>query len=325
MEHEFIACDSVQFLEGWIDVLGNGLLKKTTLKSSDNQPDNPQNGQNVKIWTRIMLENRKNVEPPKYLSFTIGSGDVCQALEICVPLMKVEETILILADVRFCPPSAGCQPPGSRLFLEVTLLSIRGARIIERSEEGQLELIHREREKGNNYFQMKDYQLALFTYTCALKIIESSSEGEIRSEQKVMLLDEKVKCYSNMAACHLKTGNLKETLSCCDVVLQHRPHHCKALFRKGKVLAMQQIYPLSIVFLKKALAVEPEHPEIKDEIKAIISTWKKQRIPGITEKFGHSSSKQTITRQSSFKNINWKWTLGISAVVLGSMILYKWR
>ncbi|XP_067911740.1 peptidyl-prolyl cis-trans isomerase FKBP8-like [Heterodontus francisci] len=248
-----------------------------------------------------------------------------RALEICVPLMKLEETILILADVKFCSSSSGCHPPGSRRLLEVKLLSFRGTRINEKSEEEQLELINREREKGNNYFQSKDYQLALFTYTCALKIIDSSSTGEIKLEQKDMLLDEKVKCYSNMAACHLKTGNLKETISCCDVVLQHRPQHCKALFRKGKVLAMQQIYPLSIVFLKKALAVQPEHPEIKEEIKTIISTWKKQKISVITEKFGDVSSRRQATRQKSFKNIYWKWTIGISAVALGTMILYKWR
>ncbi|XP_048411702.1 peptidyl-prolyl cis-trans isomerase FKBP8-like isoform X3 [Stegostoma tigrinum] len=257
--------------------------------------------------------------------FSNHDATLLTALEICVPLMKLEETILILVDVRFCSPNEECQPPGSRLLLEVQLLSISGTRIKDRTEEEQLELINREREKGNDHFQKKDYQLALFTYTCALKIIESSSEGEIRREQKDMLLDEKVKCYSNMAACHLKTGNLKETISCCDIVLQHRPHHCKALFRKGKVLAMQQIYPLSIVFLKKALAVQPEHPEIKDEIKTIISTWKKQRISGITEKFARSSSKRPVNRQISFQNINWKWTIGISAVALGSIILYKWR
>ncbi|XP_067861642.1 peptidyl-prolyl cis-trans isomerase FKBP8-like [Heptranchias perlo] len=324
MEHEHIACDSVQYLEGWIDVLGNGLLKKTTLKSGNDQPDNPQTGQIVNIWIRTMLENGKDIEPPQNLSFMIGSGHVGEALEICVPLMKVEETLLILADVRFCSPWSS-QPPGSRLLLEVKLLSISGTCIKEKSEEEQLELINREREKGNNYFQSKDYHLALLTYICALKIIESSSTGEINLEKKDMLLDEKVKCYSNMAACHLKTGNLKETISCCDIVLQHRPHHCKALFRKGKVLAMQQIYPLSIVFLKKALAVQPEHPEIKEEIKTIISTWTKKRISGIAENFGDRSSTLQVTRHKAFKNISWKWTIGISAVALGSMILYKWR
>uniref|UniRef100_UPI00398EBECC peptidyl-prolyl cis-trans isomerase FKBP8-like isoform X2 n=1 Tax=Pristiophorus japonicus TaxID=55135 RepID=UPI00398EBECC len=262
MEHGHVACDSVQYLESWIDVLGNGLLKKTTLKPGNDQLDNPQTGQSVNIWIRTMLENRKVIEPPQNLSFTIGSGDVNEALEICVPLMKLEENILILADVRFCSPNSGCQPPGSTLLLEVKLLSISGTRIKEKSEDEQLQLINRERGKGNNYFQSKDYQLALLTYTCALKIIESSSTGAVNLEQKDMLLDEKMKCYSNMAACHLKTGNLKETISCCDMVLQHRPHHCKALFRKGKVLAMQQIYPLSIVFLKKALAVQPEHPDV---------------------------------------------------------------
>uniref|UniRef100_A0A4W3J3K0 peptidylprolyl isomerase n=1 Tax=Callorhinchus milii TaxID=7868 RepID=A0A4W3J3K0_CALMI len=224
MEHE--VGDSVQYLEGWIDVLGNGLLKKITLKSGNAQLGKPQPSQNVSIWIKMMHENRKEVEDPQYISFIIGEGDVNEALEICVPLMEVEETSLILADVKFCYLSKECLPPGTKLLLEVKLLSVTGRSLEEKSESEQLELISRVRKKGNDCFQSEEYQLAIVYYNYAVKMIES---------------EEKVKCYSNMAACHLKTRNLKETVSCCDVVLQHQPHHCKALFRKGKVLALEQI------------------------------------------------------------------------------------
>eukprot|EP00062_Callorhinchus_milii_P022351 gi/632980048/ref/XP_007906811.1/ PREDICTED: peptidyl-prolyl cis-trans isomerase FKBP8-like isoform X2 [Callorhinchus milii] len=285
MEHE--VGDSVQYLEGWIDVLGNGLLKKITLKSGNAQLGKPQPSQNVSIWIKMMHENRKEVEDPQYISFIIGEGDVNEALEICVPLMEVEETSLILADVKFCYLSKECQngslPPGTKLLLEVKLLSVTGRSLEEKSESEQLELISRVRKKGNDCFQSEEYQLAIVYYNYAVKMIESGFTDDLNAMKKIFL-EEKVKCYSNMAACHLKTRNLKETVSCCDVVLQHQPHHCKALFRKGKVLALEQMYPLSIIFLKKALAVEPGHP-----------------------------------------SISWKWMLGVAAVALGSVVVYKWR
>ncbi|XP_059510828.1 peptidyl-prolyl cis-trans isomerase FKBP8-like isoform X1 [Stegostoma tigrinum] len=92
-------------------------------------------------------------------------------------------------------------------------------------------------------------------------------------EDEKSFLDEKVKCYSNIAACHLNVGNLEDAFSYCDMVLQHQPQHCKALFRKGKVLELQEKYFLSIKFLRKASQVEPGNQEIEREMKLVFDKW----------------------------------------------------
>ncbi|XP_067862452.1 peptidyl-prolyl cis-trans isomerase FKBP8-like [Heptranchias perlo] len=312
----------------WIDVLGNGLLKKKILKCGNVKLERPGNGQNVKIWMKIMHENGDVILGRQRLSFIINGRDVIKALEICVPLMYIHETALILTDSKFCSGRAASEAsevkPGSRLLLEVQLLSVSGTRLEVKPKAEQLKIIRNEREKGNRYFQSKNYKVAILCYTCALTIIDANTKGiesfflnvgfletqqvkrgkkgwinevgviagcaparcaetliycyiivpdVLNHEDEKSLLEEKVKCYSNISACHLNTGNLEEAFSCCDIVLQHQPQHCKALFRKGKVLELQEKYFLSIKFLRKASHVEPANQEIEREMKLVFDKW----------------------------------------------------
>ncbi|XP_055511156.1 peptidyl-prolyl cis-trans isomerase FKBP8-like [Leucoraja erinacea] len=263
--------------EEWIDVLGNGLLKKKILKGGDAQLERPGNGQNVIIWVKIMQENGDVILGRQKLSFTINGRDVIKALEICVPLMYLHETALILTDSKFCSGRASSEAsevkPGGRVLLEVELLSVSGTRLEVKPKVEQLQLIRDEREKGNRYFQSKNYKLAIPCYTSALTMIDANTKDVLNHEDEKSLLDEKVKCYSNNAACHLNMGNMEEAFTCCDIVLQHQPQHCKALFRKGKVLELQEKYFLSIKFLRKALQVEPANQEIEREMKLVFDKW----------------------------------------------------
>ncbi|XP_038648919.1 peptidyl-prolyl cis-trans isomerase FKBP8-like [Scyliorhinus canicula] len=269
--------DVVDNPKDWIDVLGNGLLKKKILKCGNVKLERPGNGQNVKIWVKIMHENGDVILGRQRLSFTINGKDVIKALEICVPLMYIQEKALILTDSKFCSGRASSEAsemkPGSRLLLEVHLLSISGTRLEVKPKADQLKMIMNERQKGNCYFQTKNYKLAILCYTCALTIIDANTKDVLDHEDEKSFLDEKVKCYSNIAACHLNTGNLEEAFSCCDIVLQHQPQHCKALFRKGKVLELQEKYFLSIKFLRKASQVEPANQEIERELKLVFDKW----------------------------------------------------
>ncbi|XP_078408981.1 peptidyl-prolyl cis-trans isomerase FKBP8-like isoform X1 [Cetorhinus maximus] len=224
-----------------------------------------------------MHENGDVILGHQRLSFTINGRDVIKALEICVPLMYIHETALILTDSKFCSGRASSEAsevkPGSRLLLEVHLLSVSGTRLEVKPKAEQLKMIRNEREKGNCYFQSKNYELAILCYTYALTIIDANTKDVLDHEDEKSFLDEKVKCYSNIAACHLNTGNLEEAFSCCDIVLQHQPQHCKALFRKGKVLELQEKYFLSIKFLRKASQVEPANQEIEREMKLVFDKW----------------------------------------------------
>ncbi|XP_059837311.1 peptidyl-prolyl cis-trans isomerase FKBP8-like [Hypanus sabinus] len=270
--------DGVDSSQEWIDVLGNGLLIKKILKCGDAQLDRPGIGEDVKIWVKIMQENGEVILGRQKMSFTINSRDVIKALEICVPLMCIHETALILTDSTFCSGRASSSEasevkPGSRVLLEVELLSVSRTCLEVTPKAEQLQMIGEKRQEGNQYFQRKNYKMAILCYTSALAIIDTNTKDILNHEDKKSLLDEKVKCYSNLAACHLNTGQLEEAFTCCDIVLQHQPQHCKALFRKGKVLELQEQYFLSIKFLRKALQVEPANQEIERAMKLVFDKW----------------------------------------------------
>ncbi|GCB80283.1 hypothetical protein scyTo_0017129 [Scyliorhinus torazame] len=68
--------DVVDNPKDWIDVLGNGLLKKKILQCGNVKLERPGNGQNVKIWLKIMHENGDVILGRQRLSFTINGKDV---------------------------------------------------------------------------------------------------------------------------------------------------------------------------------------------------------------------------------------------------------
>ncbi|XP_072911440.1 peptidyl-prolyl cis-trans isomerase FKBP8-like [Hemitrygon akajei] len=257
-------------------VTGNGLLIKKILKCGDAQLDRPGIGEDVKIWVKIMQESGEVILGRQKMSFTINSRDVIKGCynsrlkkSNCTYFVKIFP--FLFADSS-CSEASEVKP-GSRVLLEVELLSVGRTCLEVTPKVEQLQMIGEKRQEGNQYFQRKNYKMAILCYTSALAIIDTNTKDILNHEDKKSLLDEKVKCYSNLAACHLNTGQLEEAFTCCDIVLQHQPQHCKALFRKGKVLELQEQYFLSIKFLRKALQVEPANQEIERAMKLVFDKW----------------------------------------------------
>ncbi|GCB74857.1 hypothetical protein scyTo_0020821 [Scyliorhinus torazame] len=95
----------------WLQVLGNGLLKKKVLVAGQNKEQRPQKGQEVTVHLKMTLEDGTEVEEDPTLSFTVGDGDVIQALDLCVQLMDQEEVALIISDAKYAYGSLGrCDP-----------------------------------------------------------------------------------------------------------------------------------------------------------------------------------------------------------------------
>uniref|UniRef100_A0A8U7NHH4 peptidylprolyl isomerase n=1 Tax=Corvus moneduloides TaxID=1196302 RepID=A0A8U7NHH4_CORMO len=106
----------------WLDVLGNGLLKKKTLVPGQGADSRPQKGQDVTIRLKATLEDGTVVEENPALTFTLGDCDVLQALDLCVQLLEMGETALIVSEAKYCYGAQGRSPdipPNASLTLEV--------------------------------------------------------------------------------------------------------------------------------------------------------------------------------------------------------------
>uniref|UniRef100_A0A8B9EQS5 peptidylprolyl isomerase n=1 Tax=Anser cygnoides TaxID=8845 RepID=A0A8B9EQS5_ANSCY len=282
----------------WLDVLGNGLLKKKTLVPGRGAESRPRKGQEVTVRLRAALEDGSVVEEDPGLAFTLGDCDVLQALDLCVQLLEVGETALIVSDAKYCYGSHGRSPdipPNAALTLEVELLEAR--------DGPDLELL-----SGKE------------------KVIGSSSKVDFSPDEEAELLDVKVKCLNNLAASQLKLDHYEAALKSCNLVLEHQPGNIKALFRKGKVLAQQGEYREAIPILKAALKLEPSNKTIHAELSKLVKKHADQKTVE-TEMYrkmlgNPSAGGAPVKCKDKLPwSIPWKWLFGATAIALGGVAL----
>ncbi|XP_029987799.1 peptidyl-prolyl cis-trans isomerase FKBP8 [Sphaeramia orbicularis] len=317
-------------VEEWLDVLGNDQLKKKVLEPGKGRDSRPQKGQNVRIHLKSFLTDGTPVQEQRDLCFTLGDGDVIQALDLTVQLMEMEEKALIQTDAKYAYGTRGSVdpevPPNAELSLEVELLEATDAPDLELLPPVEkIALASHKRERGNVHYQRGDYAFAINSYGIALQITESSSKVDISAEEEKELIDVKVKCLNNMAASQLKLDHYDAALKSCVSALAHQPENIKALFRMGKVLALQGEYTEAIQTLRKALKLEPSNKTIHAELSKLVKKHSEQRGAEqamYKKMLGNPSSNSTQKhRAKSSWGLSWKWLFGATAVAIGGVAL----
>lgn len=319
-------------VEEWLDVLGNDQLKKKVLVPGQGRDSRPQKGQNVKINLKTSLNDGTLVMEQSNLSFTLGDGDVIQALDLTVQLMELGEKALILTDAKYAYGSQGSFEPGvapnAELSLELELLEATDAPDLELlPPKKKIELADHKRERGNVHYQRGDYAFAVNSYSIALQITDSSSKVDITTEEENELVDVKVKCLNNMAAAQLKLDHYDAAFKSCASALAHQPDNVKALFRMGKVLALQGEYTEAIQTLRRALKLEPINKTIHAELSKLVKKNSEQRGAEqamYKKMLGNPSSAGSSMQKHKVKSswgLSWKWLFGATAVAIGSVAL----
>uniref|UniRef100_A0A3Q2V0T6 peptidylprolyl isomerase n=1 Tax=Haplochromis burtoni TaxID=8153 RepID=A0A3Q2V0T6_HAPBU len=301
-------------VDEWLDVLGNGQLKKKVLKEGEGRDSRPQKGQNVKIRLKTSLVDGTLVEEKPDLAFTLGDGDVIQALDLTVQLMAMGEEALIQTDAKYAYGARGslepAVPANAELSLEVKLLEATDAPDLELLPPAEkIALASQKRERGNAHYQRGDYAFAVNSYSIALQITESSSKVDITPEEEEGLLDVKVKCLNNMAASQLKLDHYDAALKSCVSALEHQPDNIKALFRMGKV--------------RVALVLSTIHAELSKLVKKHSEQRGAEQAMYKKMLGNHSdnSSTQKPRAKSSWVRLSWKWLFGATAVAIGGVAL----
>ncbi|XP_043832264.1 peptidyl-prolyl cis-trans isomerase FKBP8 [Dromiciops gliroides] len=318
-------------LQEWMDILGNGLLRKKILVAAPPGAERPSKGQDVTVQLKVSLEDDgTQVEEQPRLTFTLGDCDFLQALDLSVQLMNVGETALIIADAKYCFGAHGRSPaipPNSTLRLEVALqTAVDGPDLELLSGRERINLADHKRECGNAHYQRADFVLAANSYDLALKAIGASSKVDVSPEEESELLELKVKCLNNLAASQLKLDHYSAALNSCSLALSHQPDNIKALFRKGKVLAQQGEYAEAIPILRAALKLEPSNKTIHSELSKLVKKHAAQRHTetAMYKKMLGTVGASGLPTKSPAKgprSIPWKWLFGATAVALGGVAL----
>ncbi|KAG5851323.1 hypothetical protein ANANG_G00091980 [Anguilla anguilla] len=272
--------------EEWLDVLGNGQLMKKVLEAGNGLDSRPQKGQNVRIHLKISLADGTAVAEDPNLSFTLGDGDVIQALDLTVQLMEMNEKALVQTSARYAYGDLGSAAPAvgpeADLALEVRLLEVTDAPDLEVLPPRRGSRWPGGSGRGETSTTSAATTPSPSTPTpspcsIALQVSEASSTVELTPQEEEELLDVKVKCLNNMAAAQLKLDRPEAALRSCVAVLAHQPDNIKALFRKGKVLALQGEYAEAIGTLRRALKLEPGNKTIHAELSKLVKKHSEQK------------------------------------------------
>ncbi|KAJ8419052.1 hypothetical protein AAFF_G00005510 [Aldrovandia affinis] len=311
----------------WLDVLGNGQLKKKVLEAGSGPDSRPQKGQNVRINLKILLADGTSVVEEPSLSFTLGDGDVIQALDLTVQLMEMNEKALVHTSAKYAYGHWGSADPAVQpdtdLTLELQLLEATDAPDLELlTPSERIDLAWRKRERGNEYYQRGNFTFAVNSYSIALEVTEACSRVDISPREEEELLDVKMKCLNNMAAAQLKLDHHEAALRSCIAVLAHQPDNIKALFRKGKVLALQGEYAEAVRILKRALKLEPSNKTIHAELSKLVKKHSEEK--GVEQAMykkmlGNPSVEKRQAK--SLWSVSWKWLFGATAVAIGGVAL----
>ncbi|XP_056395011.1 FK506-binding protein-like [Hyla sarda] len=121
----------------------------------------------------------------------------------------------------------------------------------------KMERAARDREAGGKAYRDGNLEGAERRYARALRLLVCTP-GDAE-EDKIALL-------SNLAACDLKKGRLREAEVRCTRVLDKNPDHLKALYRRGMARAGMSDWMGAREDLEKVLKLDPGNKEARREI-----------------------------------------------------------
>ncbi|XP_065062329.1 uncharacterized protein LOC135689134 [Rhopilema esculentum] len=248
----------------WLDMLGNGLLKKKVLVPGKGPDSRPKPGDEVTLIVNGELKDGAKLKEEKIV-FIIDDRDVIQALEMAVALMEVGEKALLYTNSKYAYGPFGCDetepviPKNCDITYEVELIAVtEGPDKEQLSNAERVEIADKKRLRGNSLYTRGDFGGAIECYKRGLKYLEGSASEEV--------IEMKVKCQNNLSASQLKVNAFQAALQSCNNVLRLQSENVKAIFRKAKCLEALGDTREALKCLKEASMLDPNNKLVHSEL-----------------------------------------------------------
>ncbi|XP_022330048.2 peptidyl-prolyl cis-trans isomerase FKBP8-like isoform X2 [Crassostrea virginica] len=307
--------------EEYLDILGNGSLKRKILSKAPKNAKRPISSDVVTIKVEGKLEDGTKVDVFESLTFVLGDGDVIQAWDLAVALMEEGQVIELQTDARFAYGEKGRKPdipPNSSISYIIELVKKEYPLDYESmSATEKLNYGEKKRERGNFLFSREDYVSAINSYNKAVRILDPATCSDA-AESLQKLLESRLKCYNNMAACQLKTDAYDAAIKSCRMVLDVQPENVKALFRTGKGFAAKGETKEGLMFMRKAQKLDPDTKVINQEIMKLSKKLQaeSQSEKNMYQKMLGQKPSAKVDKNSQNSSSMWKWTSVIGGVAI---------
>ena len=121
-------------------------------------------------------------------------------------------------------------------------------------------------------FAVKRFNRAL-TALLAMEPLDTALPEALRERHSEL----KCQCYNNLGACHLKTEQWEQVVSCSSQAMTVGGENVKALFRRGQANVKLHQYDQAKTDLTKALKLEPENKAVWNQLRSVDELIKKEK------------------------------------------------
>ena len=254
--------------EEWLDVLGNGSLKKLTLERGGSQHATRGQRALLDLTGRLSEMEGPVVEEQRDLEVEVGEADVVQGLDLALPLMTEGEVAWVYMKSRFGYGETGNGdniPANADLYYMITLKEVHPRYDYAALTEDQLrELVERKKARGNSMYKLSQLAYAVTVYSSALKMLRAHQYSDTPEGKLIGC-----RILTNLAIVQYKQDQADQSLVSCDNALRLVPGDTKALFRKSVIQTGRQEYEGSISCLEEALRSSPEDREVEQELRRV--------------------------------------------------------
>lgn len=247
-------------------VKNKSLMKKQIVEGTGY--DTPKDAAKVKLQVSEATDGAQPIAGfvGKVLEFTVGNGEVCDALECAVAEMKPKEkAILTCLDTLIAKEDKlGLKEVSvEKLVLTLELIEFEKAKDTwDMTEDDKITFASARKDVGGALFKAGRWRMALGRYK---KIIDLFNylDGIKDEEKKAKAKEIKKLCELNSAACNLKLKEFSDAQKNCDNVLKEEASNVKALFRRAQAHQGNKNYMTCMADLKKVIEVDPQNREAR--------------------------------------------------------------
>ncbi|XP_078482366.1 peptidyl-prolyl cis-trans isomerase FKBP8 [Ciona intestinalis] len=267
--------------EEWLDVLGNGLLKKKTVTKGQGRDTRPERGQEVTLDLETRSSDGTILEEMHSITFILGDHEVPESLDMTISLMELGEKSEITSDAKYCYGDEGKPPniePGMDLSFTVILHKIdEGPYNTSVPVRKRLDWVDKNRNRGNQLYLKKKFFEASNVYLKCTRVLQQAAKQEQPDDTKAEIEMFSLKCHNNLAASYMMLEQWREALQACRVAEGIDPRNVKTLFRKAKVLHQLGDLQRAIGALKIASQINPEDKSVQTELSKLTKKLSDQK------------------------------------------------
>lgn len=203
------------------------------------------------------------------LEFTLGNGEVCDALECAAAEMKKGERAVITVTRLDLVAEEQLGLKGvaaDKVVLTAELTEFEKPKDTwSMSEEEKVEYGVARKEVGSELFKGGRLNLALQRYKKVGELFNYIDN--FKEENKTKAKDLKKVCELNKAACYIKLKDFTEARTACNAVLKEEKDNVKALYRRATAEFALKNFIECIADCKKIVEVDKKNKEARDLLK----------------------------------------------------------